>query len=71
MMLGIIVLGLLLSGNAYADKCYNPVATPLILESDKKNMMIVFFIYLSTILHKDKIVGIQKMYQSNKQERFC
>ena len=35
-LLGIIVLGLLLSGNAYADKCYNPVATPLILESDKK-----------------------------------
>ena len=32
----LIIISLFLITNAFADKCYNPVATPLILESDKK-----------------------------------
>ena len=32
----IIILSLIPTTNVFADKCYNPVATPLILESDKK-----------------------------------
>ena len=32
----IILLSLFIITNAYADKCYNPDSTPIILESDKK-----------------------------------
>jgi hypothetical protein len=31
-----IILSLFLVNNAFADTCYNPDITPLILESDKK-----------------------------------
>ena len=48
----IIILSLILTTNVFADKCYNPVATPLILESDKNQEDFLKISQMSTMIIK-------------------